>query len=166
MAPPSSSTAPAEALHLFQKETIPMQFHVQEGSFTLPDGLQDNTMNMLLPGSSGLGLSLIITRDWLEAGETFEGFVDRQTRSLTQQVSKLDISERHVQKVPPQDETTAVELVLQFQQNGQMVYQRQRSWLRADRSGVLVLTAASLAPITDAQKKSWLAICSSFQQRP
>ena len=51
-----------------------MQFHLNEGSFTLPDGLRDNSMNMLLTGHSGLDLSLIITRDRLEPGESFEAF--------------------------------------------------------------------------------------------
>ena len=68
-----------------------MQFHLNEGSFTLPDGLRDNSMNMLLTGHSGLDLSLIITRDRLDPGESFEAFVDRQIKAVTLQVSKFSI---------------------------------------------------------------------------
>lgn len=142
-----------------------MQFHINEGSFTLPDGLRDNSMNMLLTGHSGLDLSLIITRDRLEPGESFEAFVDRQVKAVTLQVSKFSIQERHAQKAPDRDETVAVEFAQQFTQNGQVIHQRQRSWLLPDRASVLVLTAASTAPITDAQKKAWLTICASFQPR-
>ena len=143
-----------------------MQFHINEGSFDLPDGLQDNSMNMLLTGTSGLGLSLIITRDRLEAGETFVGFVDRQLKALAQQVTALQITERHEDKPPPKNETTMLELVLQFKQDGQPLYQRQRLWLLPDEKRVLVLTGAAAAPITDSQKKSWISICSGFVPRP
>ncbi len=142
-----------------------MQFHLNEGSFTLPDGLRDNSMNMLLTGHSGLDLSLIITRDRLEPGESFEAFVDRQIKAVTLQVSKFSIQEKHAQKAPDRDDTIAVELAQQFTQNGQVIYQRQRTWLLPDAASVLVLTAASAAPITDAQKNAWLAICASFQPR-
>jgi len=132
-----------------------MQFHLNEGSFTLPDGLRDNSMNMLLTGHSGLDLSLIITRDRLEPGESFEAFVDRQIKAVTLQVSKFSIQEKHAQKAPDRDQTIAVELAQQFTQNGQVIYQRQRTWLLPDAASVLVLTAASAAPITDAQKKKF-----------
>lgn len=142
-----------------------MQFLINEGSFILPEGLRDNSMNMLLTGHSGLDLSLIITRDRLEPGEAFDAFVDRQIKAVTLQVSKFSIQERHNQKAHERDETVAVELAQQFTQNGQVIYQRQRTWLLPDGGSVLVLTAASAAPITEAQKKAWLAICSSFQPR-
>lgn len=142
-----------------------MQFHLNEGSFTLPDGLRDNSMNMLLTGHSGLDLSLIITRDRLESGESFEAFVDRQIKAVTLQVSKFSIQEKHAQKAPDRDDTIAVELAQQFTQNGQVIHQRQRTWLLPDAASVLVLTAASASPITDAQKNAWLAICASFQPR-
>lgn len=142
-----------------------MQFHIQEGSFILPEGLQDNSMNMLVTGRSGLDMSLIMTRDRLQPGETFDMFVERQIKAVTLQVSKFEVQERHAQKAPQTDETVAVELAQQFKQNGQVIYQRQRTWLLPDRASVLVLTAASVAPITQAQKQAWLAICSSFQPR-
>jgi len=142
-----------------------MQFHLNEGSFTLPDGLRDNSMNMLLTGHSGLDLSLIITRDRLDPGESFEAFVDRQIKAVTLQVSKFSIQQKHAQKAPDRDDTIAVELAQQFTQNGQVIHQRQRTWLLPDAASVLVLTAASASPITDAQKNAWLAICASFQPR-
>ena len=142
-----------------------MQFHINEGSFTLPGGIQDNSMNMLLTGNSGLNLSLIMTRDRLEAGETFDQFVERQIKAVTLQVSDYQIGERHVQKSPDIGETTAVELVQQFKQNGQTIYQRQRTWLLPDRARVLVVTGASTVPITETQKKQWASICASFQPR-
>lgn len=142
-----------------------MQFHINEGVFTLPSGVQDNSMNMLMTGHSGLDLSLIMTRDRLEPGESFEAFIERQIKAVSLQVSDYQIAERHTQKSPDSTEPVAVELAQQFTQNGQTIYQRQRTWLLPDRARVLVLTAASVVPITDAQKKQWLSICASFQPR-
>lgn len=122
-------------------------------------------MNMLMTGHSGLDLSLIMTRDRLEPGESFEAFIERQIKAVSLQVSDYQIAERHTQKSPDSTEPVAVELAQQFTQNGQTIYQRQRTWLLPDRARVLVLTAASVVPITDAQKKQWLSICASFQPR-
>jgi len=94
-------------------------------------------MNMLLTGHSGLDLSLIITRDRLEPGESFEAFVDRQIKAVTLQVSKFSIQEKHAQKAPDRDDTIAVELAQQFTQNGQVIHQRQRTWLLPDAASVL-----------------------------
>jgi hypothetical protein len=110
-----------------------MQFLINEGSFNLPDGLQDHSMNMLLQGTSTLGLTLIISRAALEPGEALGGFIDRQLQSLTQQVSHLQVPERHLHQDPPNQELAAAELALEFVQNGQPVYQRQRVWLLADK---------------------------------
>jgi len=142
-----------------------MQFHINEGVFTLPSGVQDNSMNMLMTGHSGLDLSLIMTRDRLEPGESFEAFIERQIKAVSLQVSDYQIAERHTQKLPEGAEQVAVELAQQFTQNGQTIYQRQRTWLLPDRARVLVLTAASVVPITDLQKKQWQSICASFQPR-
>jgi hypothetical protein len=142
-----------------------MQFHINEGVFTLPSGVQDNSMNMLMTGHSGLDLSLIMTRDRLEPGESFEAFIERQIKAVSLQVSDYQIAERHTQKAPDSTEPVAVELAQQFTQNGQTIYQRQRTWLLPDRARVLVLTAASVVPINDAQMKQWLSICASFQPR-
>jgi hypothetical protein len=142
-----------------------MQFLINEGSFSLPDGLQDHSMNMLLQGTSTLGLTLIISRAALEPGEALGGFIDRQLQSLTQQVSHLQVPERHLHQDPPNQELAAAELALEFVQNGQPVYQRQRVWLLADKVRVLVLCGSSAAAITETQKKQWLQICASFTPR-
>ncbi|WP_284407227.1 MULTISPECIES: DcrB-related protein [unclassified Acidovorax] len=142
-----------------------MQFHIQEGTFELPAGLQDNSMNMLMTGTSGLDLSLIVTRDRLDAGESYGAFMERQIKSVTLQVKDFEVTERHEQKSAAQDELIGLEVSQKFKQNGQWVYQRQRSWLLPDKVRVLVLTAASVAPITDTQMQRWKTICASFQPR-
>jgi len=142
-----------------------MQFHLQEGTFELPAGLQDNSMNMLMTGTSGLDLSLIVTRDRLDAGEGYGAFMERQIKSVTLQVKDFEITERNEHKSAAQDELIGLEVSQKFKQNGQWVYQRQRSWLLPDKVRVLVLTAASVAPITEAQTQRWKTICTSFQPR-
>ncbi|CAM3427054.1 DcrB-related protein [Paracidovorax anthurii] len=142
-----------------------MRYQMQEGSFELPDGLHDNTMHMLMTGTSGLDMSLIATRDRLEAGESFNAYMERQFKAVSTQVKDFKVEERLGDTGIPTRGLASLECVQTFRQNGQTVHQRQRTWLLADQSGVLVLTGASVVPFTEAQKTRWRAICDSFQPR-
>ena len=140
-----------------------MHYQINEGSFNVPDGMQDNSINLLLADQSGMGFNVVVTRSRLEPGETFEQLVDRQLQVLGQQFSKTEISDRRGQKDPLSGELRAVEYAVQFKQDGVMVYQRQIGYLLGDTGKVVVLTAAAQAPLTDAQLVQWRAIYSSFK---
>ncbi|ADX45821.1 DUF1795 domain-containing protein [Paracidovorax avenae] len=142
-----------------------MRYQMQEGSFELPDGLQDNSMHMFMTGNSGLDMSLIATRERLEAGESFGAYMERQFKSVAMQVKDFKMGERLGDTAIPAKGLASLEYAQTFRQNGQTVHQRQRTWLLADQCTVLVLTAASMAPLTEAQKTRWRAICDSFQPR-
>ncbi|MBU1352057.1 MAG: DUF1795 domain-containing protein [Gammaproteobacteria bacterium] len=140
-----------------------MHYQINEGSFKVPDGMQDNSINMLLADQSGLGFNVVVTRSRLESGETFEQLVDRQLQMLGQQFSKTEISDRRGQKDPSSGELRAVEYAVQFKQDGAMVYQRQIGYLLGDTGKVVVMTAAAQAPLSDTQLAQWRAIHSSFK---
>lgn len=140
-----------------------MQYQINEGSFSVPDGMQDNSINLLMADQSGLGFNVVVTRSRLEAGETFEQLVDRQLQMLGQQFSKTEISDRRGQKDPLSGELMAVEYAVQFKQDGVMVYQRQIGYLLGNTGKVVVMTAAAQAPLTDVQLAQWRAIHSSFK---
>lgn len=140
-----------------------MRYQINEGSFNLPDGMQDNSINVLLADQSGLGFNVVVTRSRLEPGETFEQLVDRQLQMLGQQFSKTEISDRRGHKDPSTGALRAVEYAVQFKQDGLMVYQRQIGYLLGDTGRVVVLTAAAQSPLTDDQLMQWREIYSSFK---
>ncbi|CAN7171734.1 DUF1795 domain-containing protein [Acidovorax sp. LjRoot129] len=140
-----------------------MQYQINEGFFSVPDGMQDNSINLLLAGQSGLGFNVVVTRARLEPGETFEQLVNRQLQMLGQQFSMTEITDRSVQKDPVSGELRAIEYAVQFKQDGVMVYQRQVGYLLGSTGNVVVMTAAAQAPLTDAQQTQWRAIRSSFK---
>lgn len=140
-----------------------MQYQINEGSFSVPDGIQDNSINLLLAGQSGLGFNVVVTRARLEPGEKFEQLVNRQLQMLGQQFSMTEVSDRSVQKDPASGELRAIEYAVQFKQDGVMVYQRQVGYLLGSTGNVVVMTAAAQAPLSDTQLAQWRAVHSSFK---
>ncbi|CAN7169635.1 DcrB-related protein [Acidovorax sp. Leaf78] len=140
-----------------------MQYQINEGSFSVPDGMQDNSINVLLAGHSGLGFSVVVTRSRLEPGETFEQLVNRQLQLLGQQFSMAEFTDRSDHKDPASGQLRAIEYAVQFKQDGVMVYQRQVGYLLGNTGNVVVMTAAAQAPLSDAQLTQWRAIRASFK---
>ncbi|CAN7450805.1 DcrB-related protein [Acidovorax sp. LjRoot117] len=140
-----------------------MQYQINEGSFSVPDGMQDNSINVLLAGHSGLGFSVVVTRSRLEPGETFEQLVNRQLQLLGQQFSMAEFTDRSEHKDSASGQLRAIEYAVQFKQDGVMVYQRQVGYLLGNTGNVVVMTAAAQAPLSDAQLTQWRAIRASFK---
>ena len=144
-----------------------MRYHLNEGQFDIPDdGRIDRSMNVLaMP--DGSGTTLIVSRDALQAQETLEQFVTRQMRDLTRQVSQLkEVSRGGVAIGSPIRELRGIELVTQFRQNGQVLYQRQAvCQLAAASRNVLIFTASSAMPFDAESLAIWQRALASFQPR-
>ncbi|WPH19233.1 DcrB-related protein [Variovorax paradoxus] len=144
-----------------------MRYHLNEGQFDIPDdGRIDRSMNVLaMP--DGSGTTLIVSRDALQAQETLEQFVTRQMRDLTRQVSQLkEVSRGGVAIGSPIRELRGIELVTQFRQNGQALYQRQAVCQLSPASrNVLILTASSAIPFDAEALAIWQRALASFQPR-
>lgn len=142
-----------------------MRYHLNEGQFDIPDdGRVDRSMNVLaMP--DGSGTTLIVSRDALQAQETLEQFVTRQMRDLTRQVSQLkEVSRGGVAIGSPIRELRGIELVTQFRQNGQALYQRQAVCQLSPASrNVLILTASSAIPFDAEALAIWQRALASFQ---
>ena len=142
-----------------------MRYHLNEGQFDIPDdGRIDRSMNVLaMP--DGSGTTLIVSRDALQAQETLEQFVTRQMRDLTRQVSQLkEVSRGGVAIGSPIRELRGIELVTQFRQNGQALYQRQAVCQLSPASrNVLILTASSAIPFDAEALAIWQRALASFQ---
>ena len=144
-----------------------MRYHLNEGQFDIPDdGRIDRSMNVLaMP--DGSGTTLIVSRDALQTQETLEQFVTRQMRDLTRQVSQLKEVSRGVVAIgSPIRDLRGIELVTQFRQNGQALYQRQAvCQLSAASRSVLILTASSAIPFDAEALAIWQRALASFQPR-
>lgn len=144
-----------------------MRYHLNEGQFDIPDdGRIDRSMNVLaMP--DGSGTTLIVSRDALQTQETLAQFVTRQMRDLTRQVSQLkEVSRGEVAIGSPMRELRGIELVTQFRQNGQALYQRQAVFqLAAPSPNVLILTASSAVPFDAEALAIWQRALASFQPR-
>lgn len=144
-----------------------MRYHLNEGQFDIPDdGRIDRSMNVLaMP--DGSGTTLIVSRDALQTQETLAQFVTRQMRDLTRQVSQLkEVSRGEIGIGSPMRELRGIELVTQFRQNGQALYQRQAVFqLAAPSPNVLIITASSAVPFDAEALAIWQRVLASFQPR-
>ncbi len=143
-----------------------MRYHLNEGQFDTPDdGRIDRSMNVLaMP--DGSGTTLIVSRDALQTQENLPQFVTRQMRDLTCQVSQLkEVSRGEVSVGSPVLNLWAIELVTQFKQNGQALYQRQAVFQLSGRRNVLIFTASSAIPFDAEGLALWQRTLASFQPR-
>lgn len=143
-----------------------MRYHLNEGQFDTPDdGRIDRSMNVLaMP--DGSGITLIVSRDALQTQENLPQFVTRQMRDLTRQVSQLkEVSRGEVSVGSPVLNLRAIELVTQFKQNGQALYQRQAVFQLSGGRNVLILTASSAIPFDAEGLALWQRTLASFQPR-
>jgi len=126
-----------------------MDYHINEGSFRIPDQAQDRSVNMLLLNHGPGGLTLVVTRDRLQEGEQLDGFLTRQMRTLASQVKGF----RQQEAVPLTVGSTqlpALRVATSFKQNSATVHQLQTAIL-AGGGTVLVLTLTCAAPLTAEQ---------------
>lgn len=126
-----------------------MDYHINEGSFRIPDQAQDRSVNMLLLNHGPGGLTLVVTRDRLQEGEQLDGFLTRQMRTLASQVK----GSRQQEAVPLTVGSTqlpALRVATSFKQNSATVHQLQTAIL-AGGGTVLVLTLTCAAPLTAEQ---------------
>jgi len=137
-----------------------MDYHINEGSFRIPDQAQDRSVNMLLLNHGPGGLTLVVTRDRLQEGEQLDGFLTRQMRTLASQVKQF----RQQEAVPStvgSARLPALRVATSFKQNNATVHQLQTAIVTGG-GAVLVLTLTSAAPLTAEQSDYAQQMLDSF----
>lgn len=137
-----------------------MDYHVNEGSFAVPDTAQDRSVNMLILNHGPGGLTLAVTRDVLPQGEALEAFVLRQLRTLASQAKQFKQGEPTAVTVGAA-KLPAVQVGTSFRQNNAGIHQLQTALL-LDDSKVLVLTLTCSAPLTPEQAAYAQQLLDSF----
>lgn len=137
-----------------------MDYHINEGSFHIPDGAQDRSVNMLVLNHGPGGLTLVVTRDQLQEGEQLDGFLARQLRTLASQVKGF----RQQEAVPlavGAARLPALRVATSFKQNQASVHQLQTA-IMLDAASVLVMTLSCAAPLTAEQMAYAQQLLDSF----
>jgi hypothetical protein len=143
-----------------------MKYEIDEGSLTVPDGLVDRSVNMLM-SPDGRNLSVVVTRDHLQSGETVDGFIKRQLADLSRRVNKFEEIGRApaILGADPSTQIKGVQISTRFKQSGQLTHQLQAVFELVNRNHLLIFTCSSLAPHNDAEKSVWQQLLTSFARR-
>ncbi|NHZ93424.1 DUF1795 domain-containing protein [Massilia sp. CCM 8733] len=126
-----------------------MNYHINEGSFTIPASAQDRSVNMLLLNLGPGGLTLVATRDVMQEGEDLDGLISRQLRTLASQVKGFKQQDR-VALTVGSAQLPALQIATSFKQNGAGMHQRQTA-IQLGAGAVLVLTMTCSSPLNAEQ---------------
>lgn len=137
-----------------------MDYHINEGSFIIPEQAQDRSVNMLILNHGPGGLTLAVTRDMLQQGEELDAFVSRQLRTLAAQVKQFRQQEPVALTVGT-SRLPALQIGTSFKQNNATMHQLQ-TVVMLDATRVLVLTLTCAAPLTAEQTAYAQQLLDSF----
>ncbi|MGF6213652.1 hypothetical protein ABIE32_003538 [Comamonas sp. 4034] len=143
-----------------------MKFHIQEGTLDLPKPHIDRTTNVLMP-ADGVGISIVVTRDVLEAGESLELFIERQLKKMKSYLSGFK-SNGQVPLAMQASSTKKMQgylLKLQFKQSGVATFQQQVVMQLPASDDLLIFTASTGGATSAADEEYWQKILHSFRLR-
>ena len=126
-----------------------MDYHINEGSFSIPDHTQDRSVNMLVLNHGPGGLTLVVTRDLVQEGEQLDGFLQRQLHTLATQVKNFK-QQAAVSVSVGAAQLPGVQIATSFKQNNATMYQLQTA-IPLGAGAVLVLTLSCASPLTAQQ---------------
>lgn len=79
-----------------------MDYQLQEGSITLPEGFQDRTVNMFILGNSiPAPLNITVSRDNLLSGEDLGAYIERQVKLIASKLRGYTILARSLHNFRP-----------------------------------------------------------------
>ena len=137
-----------------------MKYQINEGNFTIPDTTQDRTVNMLMLNYGPGGLTLVVTRDQIQQGETLDAMLTRQLRVLASQVKAFKEQQRELVVVGAA-QLQGVRVATSFKQNNASLHQLQ-TMVRVGGDGVLVFTLSCASPLTAEQHACAQQVLDSF----
>ncbi|PWB32604.1 DUF1795 domain-containing protein [Pseudomonas sp. SDI] len=143
-----------------------MDYLLQEGRLTLPDGFSDRSVNMFIPGNVVPAVfSLTVGRDQTLPGESLDQYLERQLELIAirlRQYTRLGSAEVWLGTQAP---LAGMQVDAHFNSDGRVVYQRQAAFLIAEER-VLVFSATAQSPFDAALDQTWQEVLASFQAHP
>lgn len=142
-----------------------MDYQLQEGSIALPEGFQDRTVNMFVPGTTlPAPLNVTISRDNLLPAEHLNAYIDRQVKLIASKLRGYTLLSKTPATLSPQQPLVGVQVDAYYMNDGRPVYQRQAAF-EIQPGRVLVFSTTSQADFGASQDQDWLQLLSSFQPR-
>ncbi|UBM26728.1 DUF1795 domain-containing protein [Pseudomonas sp. p1(2021b)] len=142
-----------------------MDYQLQEGSITLPEGFQDRTVNMFILGSNiPAPLNITISRDNVLPAEDLDAYIDRQVKLIASKLRGYTVLARKPAQLSSSQPLMGVQIEGYYLNDGRPVYQRQAAFEVAP-GRILVFSTTSQADFNGKQNESWLALLNSFQPR-
>ena len=142
-----------------------MDYHLHEGSFTLPDGFQDRTVNMFVFGSTVPGpLSITLSRDTHLPGEDINAYLKRQLKLLASKLRGYTLLEQRAASLSASHPIPGVEIEAYYQADKRPIYQRQAAFIIAP-GRVLVFACTGQTDFTAEHNRNWTDILASYEPR-
>ncbi|MEX5687686.1 DcrB-related protein [Pseudomonas silesiensis] len=142
-----------------------MDYHLQEGSFTLPEGFQDRTVNMFVFGNTVPGpLSITLSRDAHLPGEDLSAYLKRQLKLLASKLRGYTVLEQKTVSLSASQPIPGVQIEAYYLNDKRSIYQRQAAFIIGP-GRVLVFACTSQADFTAEQNRNWSDVLASFEPR-
>lgn len=143
-----------------------MHYVLQEGSFSLPDGYIDRTVNMFTLGSeTPAPLSLSVSRDTPLPHEPLSDYVARQVQNMMSRLPGYARLDSQAISLPANASILGIQTHASFMTQERLYYQRQAVFMI--RPGcVLVFSATAQADFSAAQNDVWNTLLAGFTLHP
>ncbi|MCI0915350.1 DcrB-related protein [Pseudomonas putida] len=142
-----------------------MDYQLQEGSITLPEGFQDRTVNMFILGNNiPAPLNITLSRDNLLPAEDLKAYIDRQVKLIATKLRGYTVLSKTPAQLSSSQPLAGIQVEGYYMNEGRPVYQRQAAFEVAP-GRILVFSTTSQKDFSGKQNESWLELLSSFQPR-
>ncbi|WDY57005.1 DUF1795 domain-containing protein [Pseudomonas sp. PSKL.D1] len=143
-----------------------MDYLLQEGTLTLPEGFLDRTVNLFILGDSmPAPQNVTLSRDDLLKGEDLDAYVQRQVKLIASKLSGYTILSQTSAQLSTSQPLAGIQVDGYYLKEGRPLYQRQAAFEVAP-GRILVFSLTSQADFSSQQNDSWCALLSSFKPHP
>jgi len=142
-----------------------MDYQLQEGSISLPEGFQDRTVNMFILGNNvPAPLNITLSRDNLLPAEDLTAYIDRQVKLIATKLRGYTVLSKTPAQLSSSQPLAGLQIEAYYMNEGRPVYQRQAAFEVAP-GRILVFSTTSQKDFSGKQNERWLELLSSFQPR-
>ncbi|MBA6116794.1 MULTISPECIES: DcrB-related protein [Pseudomonas] len=142
-----------------------MDYQLQEGSISLPEGFQDRTVNMFILGNNvPAPLNITLSRDNLLPAEDLTAYIDRQVKLIATKLRGYTVLSKTPAQLSSSQPLPGLQIEAYYMNEGRPVYQRQAAFEVAP-GRILVFSTTSQKDFSGKQNERWLELLSSFQPR-
>lgn len=142
-----------------------MDYELQEGGISLPQGFQDRSVNMFVLGASvPAPLSITVSRDTLLPDEKLDAYVKRQVKMLASKLRGYTVLSQKAVSLSTTAPIAGIQIDAYYTNDGRPFYQRQAAFL-IEPGRALIFSTTAQADFSPEQTKDWDQLLTSFRPR-